>query len=996
MKLKFDSNLEYQNEAMQAVVDLFEGMPPKQSAFEISLSDIVGPMEMVHTELGVGNRLILENDQLLKNLHEVQEKNNIPKSRLLIDTDDTYQFVNYSIEMETGTGKTYVYLRTIFELNRKYGFKKFIIVVPSVAIREGVLSSIDLMREHFKGLYDKVPFDHFVYNSSDLPKVRQFAVSNEIQIMIITIQSFQKDAGDVEDYSDLSEEEFKKLNVIHKEQDKMSGHRPIEFVQATNPIVIIDEPQSVDTTPKAKHAIKTLSPLFCLRYSATHINPYNLLYSLDPIRAYDMRLVKQIEVASICSEDNFNEVFIRIDSIGYAKDAKVPHAKATIHEDTPTGPREKRITLRQGTDISQQTNRPGYDGFIVTNICAEADLEHVEFANSKILELHQEEGGLGDEVLKAQLRQTVEEHFKKEKKYKDKGIKVLSLFFIDRVANYRWYDDEGNPQKGKLAEWFEEAFTEVSQKTLYSGLLPSFRLEDLHDGYFSADKRKGQIIALKDTSGSTKADEEVYELIMKNKEQLLSMETPLRFIFSHSALKEGWDNPNVFQICSLREMGTERERRQTLGRGLRLPVDQNGDRIYDDNINKLTVIASETFEEYAKGLQADIESDVGGGFKFGRIEQIAFARLIDETTDRPIGQEASKQIWEILVTNGYLDNVGDLTTNFNPEKEGFRLELPTELEPLQAAIIDEMKRYIFRNRIVDARERRTLKYNKRIELNEDFKLLWQKINKKTRYSVEFETDELIALCVEKIGNMEPIQPVRIFIDKTEVDISAAGVERGRVLDTKTEIANMYRSLPDILAFLQRETELTRNTLVEIMKQSGRLLEFKINPQAFMTETAKLINRALHEMVVDGIKYEQIADQYYEMRLFEEKEIEEYLTRLYEVQSNDDRTPYDYIVWDSGVEREIAEKLDTNERIKFFCKLPRWFVVPTPLGDYNPDWAVVMENDERLYLVRETKSTHDRDDRRQNENRKIECGKAHFHSLGVNFKIATNIQEVLSK
>ncbi|MFC1865127.1 DEAD/DEAH box helicase family protein [Chloroflexota bacterium] len=995
MKLKFDSSLEYQNEAMQAVVDLFEGLPPKQSAFEISLSDMIGPMGMVHTELGIGNSLILEDDQLLKNLHEVQERNNIPKSQFLVEGSDTYQFPNFSIEMETGTGKTYVYLRTIFELNRKYGFRKFIIVVPSVAIREGVLSSIGLMREHFKGLYDNVPFDHFVYNSSDLPKVRQFAVSNEIQIMIITIQSFQKDAGDVEDYSDLSEEEFKKLNVIHKEQDKMSGRRPIEFVQATNPIVIIDEPQSVDNTVKAKHAIKTLNPLLCLRYSATHINPYNLLYRLDPIRAYDMRLVKQIEVASIRSEDNFNDVFIRIDSIGYAKDAKVPHAKATIHEDTPTGPKEKRITLRQGTDISQQTNRPGYDGFIVTNICAETDLEHVEFANSKILELHQEEGGMNDEILKAQLRQTVEEHFKKEKKLKDKGIKVLSLFFIDRVANYRWYDDEGKPQKGKLAEWFEEVFTEVSQKTLYSGLLP-FSLDVLHDGYFSADKKRGQIISLKDTSGSTRADEEVYELIMKNKEQLLSMEEPLRFIFSHSALKEGWDNPNIFQICSLREMGTERERRQTLGRGLRLPVDQNGDRIFDDNINKLTVIASDTFEEYAKGLQEDIENDVGGGFRFGRIDQIAFARLIDETTDQPIGQEASKQIWETLVTNGYLDNIGDLTPKFTPEKEGFRLELPAELEPFQAVITDEMKRYIFKNRIVDARERRTLKYNKRIELNKDFKSLWQKINKKTRYSVEFKTDELITRSLGKIRNMEPIQPVRILIDKTEVDISEAGVESGRVLDSRTEIAKTYRSLPDILAYLQRETELTRSTLVEILKQSGRLKEFTINPQAFMTETAKLINRALHEMVVDGIKYEHVEGQYYEMRLFEEREIEEYMARLYEVQSKDDRTPYDYITFDSEVEREIAEKLDSNERVKFFCKLPRWFVVPTPLGPYNPDWAVVMENDERLYLVRETKSTHDRDKRREIENRKVDCGQVHFDALGVNFKVATNIHEVLAK
>jgi len=993
MKLKFDSNLEYQKEAIRAVTDLFEGLPPKQSAFEVRFTDFF--MTAEQTDLGVANQLGIHPEQMLKNLHTVQERNLIPKSGFLVERDDPYCFPNFSVEMETGTGKTYVYLRTIFELNRMYGFRKFIIVVPSVAIREGVLSSISLMREHFKGLYDNVPYDHFVYNSSDLSKVRQFAVSSEIQIMIINIQAFQKDAGDIEDYSKLTDEKRKKLNVIHQEQDRMSGRRPIEYVQATNPIVIIDEPQSVDNTPKAKRAIKTLNPLLCLRYSATHINPYNLLYRLDPIRAYDMRLVKQIEVASIRSDENFNETFIRIDFIGYAKDAKIPHAKATIHEDTKAGPKEKKLTLRQGTDVSRQTNRHGYDGYIVTNICAEPGLEHVEFANGKMLELNQAQGGMGDEVLKAQIRQAVEEHFKKERRFKDKGIKILSLFFIDRVSNYRFYDEEGNPRKGKLARWFEEAFDEVSRKPFYKGLLP-FPVDELHDGYFSADKKKGEIVALKDTSGSTKADDEVYHLIMRDKERLLSPDEPLRFIFSHSALKEGWDNPNVFQICSLREMGTERERRQTIGRGLRLPVNQDGERIYDDTINKLTVIAGETFEDYAKGLQADIENDVGGGFKFGRLERVAFARLIDDTTGEPVGQEASAAIWQSLVDKGYLDQLGDITEKFVPEKEGFVLDLPSDMDHLRAAITDEMRRYIFKNRVVNARDRRELKYNKRVELNEDFRVLWQKISKKTRYSVEFKTAGLIESAAQKIQRMEKIHPVSILIDKTEVDLTQAGVEAGMVRESRVEYAPAPRVLPDILAYLQRETELTRGTLVEIMKASGRIKEFSINPQAFMTETAKLINRALHEMVINGIKYELIEGQVYEMRLFEEGEVEEYLNRLYEIQSSDDRTPYDYISFDSQLEREIAEKLDTNKNVKFFCKLPRWFVVPTPLGNYNPDWAVVTENDEKLYLVRETKSTHDRDERRNIENQKVDCGKAHFEALGVNFKVATSIHEVLAE
>lgn len=992
MKLKFDSSLEFQLDAIASVVDLFEGLPAKQSGFEVSFGQAAGRL---WNELGVGNQLMLDQAQLLKNLHAVQERNVIPKSRLLMEPGDAYSFSNFSVEMETGTGKTYVYLRTIFELNRKYDYKKFIIVVPSVAIREGVLSSIDIMGEHLRGLYDNVPFDHFVYNSKDLSKVRQFAVSKEIQIMIINIQAFQKDAGDIEDFSKLSDEERKKLNIIHQEQDKMSGRRPIEYVQAANPIVIIDEPQSVDNTPKAKRAIKTLKPLFALRYSATHVNPYNLLYKLDPIKAYDMRLVKQIEVASIRSGDNFNETFIRLDQIGYAKGAKIPHAKATIHEDSPNGPKEKKITLKQGTDISQQTNRVGYDGYIVTNICAEPGLEHVEFANGKMLELLQEEGGMGDEVLREQVRQTVEEHFKKEKRFKARGIKVLSLFFIDKVANYRLFDEEGNPQSGKIATWFEQAYKEISEKPLFRGVLP-YEVSDVHDGYFSVDKKKGKVVGLSDTSGKTVKDEETYHLIMRDKERLLSADEPLRFIFSHSALKEGWDNPNVFQICSLREMGTERERRQTLGRGLRLPVSQDGERVFDDSINKLTVIAGESFEDYAKGLQADIESDIGGGFKFGRVEKIAFARLVDDATGFELGQEDSGRIWDALVKKGYLDSLGDITERFVPEKEGFQLELSPEFEPMRAIITDEMKRYLFKSRVVNARERKTLKYNKRVELNEDFKTLWEKINKKTRYSVEFETEALIQKAVKKIDKMEEIQPVRIIIDKTEVDITEAGIEGGKVLDSKMQTVQSHTVLPDILAYLQRETELTRSTLVAILKRSGRLKEFTVNPQTFMTETAKLINRALRELVIDGIKYEQLEGQFYEMRLFEEKKIEDYLTRLYAVQSANDKTPYDYIPYESEVEREVAEKLDQNENVKFFCKLPRWFVVPTPLGNYNPDWAVVTENDEKLYLVRETKSTHDAAKRRDIENRKIECGKSHFETLGVNFKVATNIHEVLAK
>ncbi len=958
MKLKFDAELPYQLEAIQSVIDLFEGLPSvmMQGSLDINFGR---KNDIMFEELGIGNHCLMCGDLLLNNLQSVQERNRLPKSSTIEKSDGTPHF---SIEMETGTGKTYVYLRTIFELHRKHGFKKFVIVVPSVAIREGVLSSIALMRDHFDSLYDKVPFDHFVYNSSDLSRVRQFALNNSIQIMIINIQAFQKE-----------------LNIFNQEQDKMSGRRPRDYVEATSPIVIIDEPQSVDNTDKAKQAITTLKPLFCLRYSATHLSPYNLLYKLDPIRAYDMRLVKRIEVDSVRAEDNFNGVFLRIDKIGYAKGAKTPHAKATIFND---GSKEKKITLHQGTDVSTHSDRPGYEGYIVTNISAEKGFERVEFSNGKILHLKQEEGGMSDELQKAQIHRTIEEHFQKEIRLKEKGIKVLSLFFVDKVANYRLYDDQGAPQKGKFAEWFEESFKKISQRPIYAGLIP-FDVDKLHNGYFSADRKRNQIV---DTNGSTKADDDTYKLIMKDKERLLSQEEPLRFIFTHSALKEGWDNPNIFQICSLRDMGVERERRQTLGRGLRLPVNQCGDRIHDDAINRLTVIASEPFQDYAKGLQEDMENDLG--IKFGRIETTTFSALF--------GGDNSNKIFAILAEQGYIDQQGRITDKFTPEKSGFRLELPEPLQEMSSTIIDEMKRHIFKDRVVNARERRTLIYNKQIELNEDFKVLWEKISKKTRYFIEFETLDLIRNAVAKIKKMDSIQPVKILIDKTEIDINKAGVEGGRVLDIKTEMVPITYSLPDVLAFLQRETELTRVTLVEILKRSGRLQDFLVNPQAFMTQIAKLITHTLHETVSQGIKYEQIKDQYYEMRLFQHGEIVGYLNNLYEVQSTDDRTPYDYVPFDSELERQIAEGLDSNQRVKFFCKLPRKFVVSTPLGDYNPDWAVAVEGDEKLYLIRETKSTHDTSKRRETENLKTDCGKAHFEALGVNFKIATNIREILQK
>src|SRR5258708_527438 len=604
------------------------------------------------TELGVGNRLFLAEDSLLSNTRTVQAHNEIevatPTGPLegweLFDGPANAPRVcpHFSVEMETGTGKTYVYLRTVFELSRRYGFKKFIIVVPSVAIREGVLKNIEITAEHFRALYDNRPFEHFVYDASRVNRLRQFATGNTLQLLVINIDAFRKNFTGTE--------AEQKSNVIYKESDKLSGRQPIEFVQAARPIVIIDEPQSVDSTDKAQEAIKALNPLCTLRYSATHKNPYNLVYRLDPVRAFELRLVKQIVVASAAETDGANDAFIRIESIVYQPSIR---AKVRIHVQGPDGPKERSVTIKNGDDLFVRSNeRAAYaQGYSVAEINAEPDAEFIRFTNGLTLRIGQEVGGMRDDVWRVQIRDTVKKHVDKELQLHNRGIKVLSLFFIDRVASYRDYDASGKPTKGKFAQWFEEELTALAKEPRYRVLdWTKLPLEKLHNGYFAQD-RKG---VYKDTKGDTQADDDIYNLIMKNKEQLLSLDEPLRFVFSHSALREGWDNPNVFQICTLNETRSAMRKRQEIGRGLRLPVNQAGERVFDESINKLLVVANESYEDFARSLQEEYEEDCG--VTFGKVPIQAFVRLahVVDGEERIVGREAAAEIWQSLVASGYL------------------------------------------------------------------------------------------------------------------------------------------------------------------------------------------------------------------------------------------------------------------------------------------------------------------------------------------------------
>jgi type III restriction enzyme len=972
MKLQFDPKQEFQIAAVNAAVDLFDGQPLNTGDFEISF-DAKGQglfASQVQTELGIGNNLRIDRADILKNLQRVQEHNELDVDNKLLpefrNDEPIFSPLNFSVEMETGTGKTYVYLRTIFELNKKYGFKKFIIVVPSVAIREGVLKNLDITSEHFKALYNNVEYEYFVYDAKKVSRLRQFAVSNQIQILVINIDAFNK----------------RDIAVIFKEADKLSGRQPIEFVQATKPIVIIDEPQSVDNTEKAQEAIRSLSPLCTLRYSATHKNPYNVVYSLDPIRAFDLRLVKQIVVANVTGEGAQNDAYVKLVSVDRRNGIK---AKVEIDVQSADGPKRKAVTVKNETDLYVASKeRENYrDGYLITEINGEPGNEFVQFNSGKVLAIGAELGGIREDLWKSQIKTTVRRHLDKELSLKERGIKVLSLFFIDRVANYRSYDEQCQRVKGKFAETFEEAFAELSAQPKYKGLLP-FSVDKLHDGYFAQDK-KG---VLKDTNGNTQADDDVYNLIMKDKERLLSLEEPLRFIFSHSALREGWDSPNVFQICTLNETKSVTKKRQEIGRGLRLPVNQNGERVFDENINKLLVVANESYEEFARKLQTEYEEDCG--VTFGKVPKLAFAKLtkLVGEVETPLGRQTSEKIFESLVTKGILDTNGKILPAFNPKAPDFNLGLSPEHADLRANVIEVLQSYQLERHIKKDEDGRKLAFKKGIELDAGFKALWDRISPRTTYSVEYQTGALIANAVKAIGAMEKINPVRVHISETEINLDKAGL-KSEVVRESTDTVVFRGAVPDVIAYLQAETELTRSTIVRILTESKRLPEFLLNPQKYMDGVAAILKLQLHKLMIDGIKYERVAGEEYSMRLFEEKEIVSYLNNRLDVQ----KSVYDAVVYDSEVEREFAEKLDKRTDIKLFVKLPSWFKIETPLGTYNPDWAILKDDDTVLYLVRETKSTRNFEKLRNAEAEKIRCGRKHFDTLQVDFDVVTSAAEV---
>jgi type III restriction enzyme len=712
--------------------------------------------------------------------------------------------------------------------------------------------------------------------------------------LVINIDSFAKDE-----------------NIINKPNDKLNGQKPVEFIQATHPIVIVDEPQNMETKKRIA-AIDNLKALCTLRYSATHRNQYNLTYSLNPVKAYDLGLVKQIEVDSIIEENAYNDAFVSVESITATK-TKVT-AKVSINSNENGGVKKKALTVKVGDDLYKLSNeREIYaEGYIIEEI--DAVNQCISISNGNLLYKGNSQGGLTDEVMKFQIRKTIEEHLKKEKRLNKLGIKVLSLFFIDKVANYRAYDSAGNPVKGKFAEWFEEIYQEYMSKPTFKEL-DKFSVDEIHNGYFSQDS-KGKV---KDTSGETKADDDTYSLIMKDKEKLLGLDNPLRFIFSHSALREGWDNPNVFQICTLNETKSDIKKRQEIGRGLRLAVDQTGKRTYDQNINRLTVIANEAYDDFAKTLQKEIEDDCG----------VAFT-----------------------------------------------------------------------GRIKNKRERTAIKYRKGFEADPKFLAIWEKLKKKTTYRVDYKTDELITLAAKAIKDLPEIKSPSIRSSKIGITMTDEGVGTNYVGDKVESYGGYSWKIPDVLGYIQRKTELTRATIEEILNKSDRIVDIIINPQLFLDLATTAIKRTLYDLMIDGIKYQKIGGSEYEMALFEAQELEVYLNDFSFKVSDPSKTIYSaFVPLDSGVESKFAKDCETSDQIKFYFKLPNWFKIPTPIGNYNPDWALVFEDDKKIYFVAETKDTGtpqvDLSKLSGDEQMKIKCGKAHFNEFSdLEYKVVNKVGQLI--
>lgn len=1022
MKLKFKKQ-QYQENAAQAVVKCFEGQSNGfrrdligRRGKEVTLSN----WKDSDTEdiISFGNKKIeLSSDELRKNIRSVQKQNNL-------DYTDNAGFMNYSIEMETGTGKTYTYIKTMYELNKAYGWSKFIVMTPSIAIREGVLKSFQITEDHFQELYGK-KIRYFVYNSnnsSNLSNINNFAEDNNIQVMIINYQAFNTRS--------------KENRKIYEELDELQSRKPIDVIKSTNPILIVDEPQKMG---KTEELLTEFNPLFILRYSATHKKnfKYNMIYRLDAVDAYNQKLVKKINVKGIeILHDKSESTYLYLEGVEISKSD--PVAKIEMEVKSSVGTRKVMKTLKQGANLYEISDGlEQYKGYVISEIDARnQEYDKVSFTNGVELTTGQVMGNAEEDYMaRIQIRETIKSHFEKEREYYKKGIKVLSLFFIDEVAKYKVYDESKRAHNGEYAKIFEEEYNDLYNKFYdfldedYKKYLDSLKDKKIHSGYFSVDKKasKGlpedEMIFIdskldsKDEDGIRySSDEDAYDLIMKDKERLLSLDEPVRFIFSHSALREGWDNPNIFQICTLKKSNSEISKRQEIGRGLRICVNNFGDRmdyttLEDDffEINNLTVIASESYDSFAKSLQKEIAENLSRKsydiFSLEHFKGKVFNNLKGEA--KPVDDAAVLQIMMCFKESAYIDEKLNITEKLKEDIANDNVVVPEEFVNFKEEYVNLVKSLYTNIEIPIENSAKTnireLKPNDNFNKKE-FQELWNKINTKTIYEVDFNSEELVEKAVNKINQHLQITKMRVKITEgTQNEGMTAEQLKNEVAmkstKTRTDIYDDFAPVTtkyDLIGSVAKDTGLTRHTIIEILSKINPevFTQYQYNPEEFIRKASNLINEEKATTIIDGITYNKIDDKF-DNEIFTINNVNGRIgDNAFEVKKH----IYDFLVTDSKNELEFAKDLEEGE-VTVYAKLPNGFKVPTPVGNYNPDWAIVLNNKDfkYVYFIAETKGSMSTTELRGVEKAKIECARKHFQAIckdNVKYDVVDSYQSLI--
>lgn len=1007
MKFKFKIQ-QYQTDAVECIARVFNGEPCiDKTLYRRDIGKVDSTMLRLENEEGYSNHeLVLSENNLLENIRQLQLENDIKKSEKL---NKNLGLVNLDIEMETGTGKTYVYIKSMFELNKRYGWSKFVVVVPSIAIREGVAKSFEMLETHFFEHYGKKA-KWFVYDSSNLQKIDSYSSDAGINVMIINTQAF---ASSMKEGAN-----NKESKIIYSERDEFASRKPIDVLAANRPIIIMDEPQKMEGAA-TQAGLKRFNPLFTLYFSATHKTDHNLIYALDALDAYNKKLVKKIQVKGFeISNIPGIKDYMYLDDIVKSKN-KAPIAKIEVNVKLKSGVITRKIlSFVAGDKLETATGLQVYKGLEVLNI--DPERSSVTFVNDVVLSKGQVVGDISEDAMKrAQIRETIKSHFEKEKFNFERGIKTLSLFFIDEVSKYKSYDDEGNEVKGEYQKIFEEEYDYYRNENsnLFNGkyqeYLDRFDAEQVHNGYFSIDK-KGHAVNSALKRGSDIADDiSAYDLILKNKEQLLSFDEPTRFIFSHSALREGWDNPNVFQICTLRHASSATAKRQEVGRGLRLCVDVNGNRMDLDalgenihEVNKLTVIANESYKDFVSGLQAETKEVLRTRPTKADEEFFIGKNVTVDGVKRPITKAEADAIHAYLLINDYIDEKGNVTDVYKDAAKNGTLEpikkasiapMEADVHKLVQSIFDES---VALDGMVEDGNQTEIKDNGLNKANfekKEFQELWNQINHKYAYTVHYDSDELIKKVVDDINANLIVKKLSYTVQSGEQkDVNDFG-DNQKTASEVVDIAAMSQTKYDLVGEIAKGATLTRKTVVAILKRidASKFALFKSNPEEFISKVIKTIKEQKATMIVECIRYNTIDDTYDSTIFTNEKH-----SSTYERAIPANKSIMEYVFPDSNGEKEFAEALEKATEVCVYAKLPRSFQIPTPVGNYAPDWAIAFEKDKvkHVFFVAETKGSMDTMMLRPVEKAKIECAKKLFNEAStgnVHYAHVASYQDLLN-